>query len=126
MTEPTKYDKFEVQSLLRLDNESAFAMERIFNLYKQQGSRHFFYNILNRVDFPENIAPSTYTIYHTKPKEAWTLISYKFYKRIDLWWIIAAFNKIDNTFKQIKPGTRLMVPTPTMIRSIIDDIKKRI
>jgi len=126
MIEPTKYDKYEVQSLLNLDNKSNFAMERIFNVYKQYGAKHFYYNILNRVDFPENISPSTYTKYHVKPNEPWTLISYKFYARIDLWWIIAAYNKIDDTFTPIPPGTTLMVPTPAMIRVIIDDIKNSV
>lgn len=126
MSEPTKYDKYEVQSLLKLDSGSAFAMERIFNLYKQQGAKHFYYNILNRVDFPDNISPTTFTTYHVKPSETWTLISYKFYARIDLWWIIAAYNKIDDTFTPISPGTVLKVPTPVMIRTIIDDIKNSV
>ena len=123
MSEPTKYNKYEVQSLLKLNSESSFAMERIFNVYKQQGSKHFYYNILNRVDFPNNISPTTYTRYNTKPNETWTLISFKFYNRIDLWWIIAAYNRIDDTFTPLPPGTSLMVPTPSMIRTIIDDIK---
>lgn len=126
MIEPTKYDKYEVQSLLKKDSKSDFAMERIFNVYKQHGAKHFYYNILNRVDFPENISPSTYTKYHIKPSETWTLISFKFYARIDLWWIIAAFNKIDDTFKPLEPGTTLMVPTPEMIRNIIDDVKNSV
>ena len=123
MTEPTKYNKYEVQSLLQLESDSSFAMERIFNIYKQHGAKHFYYNILNRVDFPDNISPSTYTKYNTKPGEPWTLISFKFYNRIDLWWIIAAYNKIDDTFSTIPAGTSLKIPTPSMIRTIIDDIK---
>lgn len=123
MIEPTKYNKYEVQSLLNLDSKTDFALERIFNVYKQHGAKHFYYNILNRVDFPDNISPTTYTRYHTKPNEVWTLISYKFYARIDLWWLIAAFNKIDDTFRPLTPGTALKIPTPQMVRSIIDDIK---
>ena len=123
MTEPTKYNKYEVQSLLKLNSDSSFAMERIFNVYKQHGSKHFYYNILNRVDFPSNISPTTYSRYNTKPLETWTLISFKFYNRIDLWWIIAAYNRIDDTFTPLPPGTSLMIPTPSMIRTIIDDIK---
>ena len=41
-------------------------------------------------------------------------------------WIIAAYNKIDDTFTPIPPGTTLMVPTPAMIRVIIDDIKNSV
>ena len=126
MNEPTKYDKYEVQQLLKIDSSSSFAMERIFNVYKQHGAKHFYYNILNRVDFPDQISPSTYTRYHIKPNETWTLISYKFYARIDLWWIIAAYNKIDDTFIPQPPGTAIMVPTPSMIRQIIDDIKSSV
>lgn len=126
MTEPTKYNKYEVQSLLGLDKDSDFAMERIFNVYKQFGAKHFYYNILNKIDFPNNISPTTYTKYHTRPGETWTLISHKFYNRIDLWWLIATYNKIDNTFSPVEPGTVLKIPLPELVRTIIDEIKQRV
>ena len=123
--EPTKYNKYEVAALLRL-KDSDFKMERIFDVYKQIGSDHFYYNILNTISFPDIKSPASFNTYHTKPNDTWTVISYKHYDRIDLWWIIAAFNNIDNTFKPLDTGTRLKVPTPSAIRVIIDVIKNQV
>ena len=124
--EPTSYHKYEVQSLLNLNNKSEFKLERIFNMYKQQGSTHFFYNILNKIEYPENVTPSVTTIYHTKPGETWPRLSFRFYNRIDLWWLIAGLNRIDDTFKPIPTGLRLVIPTPQYVRTILDSIKTQI
>ena len=44
--EAIKYDKYEVQSLLNINTSDEFKYERIFNMYKQMGGEHFYYNIL--------------------------------------------------------------------------------
>ena len=123
--EPTFYNRYEVQTLLKLNSQDEFKLERIFDVYKQHGAKHFYYNILNTVNFPERIAPNSYTNHYTKVGETWTNISYTYYKRIDLWWIIAAMNRIDDTFSEIQGGTKLMIPKPEVIRLIIDEIKQK-
>mgnify|MGYP003973852563 FL=1 len=123
--EPTKYSKYEVQHFLGLKSDD-FTMERIFNVYKQVDSKHYYYNILQTVQFPKYKESNMYTTYFTRPNEPWTLISYRHYNVVSLWWLIAAFNGIDNTFEVMKPGTRLLIPTPSAVRSIIDDIKSKI
>lgn len=123
--EPTKYSKYEVQHLLGLKSDE-FTMERIFNVYKQVDSKHYYYNILQAVHFPKYKKSNMYDTYYTRPNEPWTLISYRHYKVISLWWLIAAFNGIDNTFEIMKPGTRLLIPTPSAVRAIIDDIKSKV
>jgi hypothetical protein len=124
--EPTSYNKFEVQTLLNLNAQDEFKLERVFDVYKQHGAKHFYYNILNTVNFPERVTPGAYFTYYTKQGETWTNISYTNYKRIDLWWIIAAMNQIDDTFSEINGGTKLMIPKPEVIRIIIDEIKQKI
>ena len=126
MSEAIKYDKYEVASLLQLTKDEQFKLERIFDVYKQQGGKHFYYNMFNSVRFPDSIDKGMYTIYYTKPNETWTLISYRHYGRIDLWWLIASLNKIDDTFTPLYNGTRLMIPTPVAVRTIIDSIKNTI
>ena len=126
MTESIKYEPFEVQSLLGLNRTDEFRMEQMFTLYKDPGTKHFFYNIFNTLNFDGEISPNTYMLYYTQPEEAWTTISYKHYNRIDLWWIIACMNNIDNTFKPIEPGLKLMIPLPSTVRKIIAEIKNKI
>ena len=123
--EPTRYNKYEVQSLLNITSKDEFAMERIFDVYKQHGAKHFYYNILRKIDFPENITPSLYTIYMVKPGDTWVNIAYNMLKATNIWWLIAAMNHIDNTFVPPTPGTKLKIPTPVAVRKIIDNIKRQ-
>jgi hypothetical protein len=126
MAESTAYDKFEVQSLLNLTSKNEFKLERIFTLYKKYGSKHFHYNILKKIEIPERISRSKYIIYTTKPNDIWTMISYKFYNRIDLWWMIALFNKIDDTFTPIEPNTDMIIPTTGYVREVLNAIKSQV
>ena len=125
MSEATRYNKYEVQTLLKLTKHDEYKMERLFDVYKQDGGKHFYYNILNTLSFTDKIDRNSYTVHICRAEELWTTISYKNYDRIDLWWIIAAINKINNTFEPPAPGTKLMVPTPAAIRMIIDEIKSK-
>lgn len=123
MEEPTKYNKYEVQSLLKLDSKSEFKLERIFNVYKQSGGKFFYYDLLNTINFPGEIDNDSYETYYTQADEPWTTMSFKFYQRIDLWWIIACINQIDDTFTPLPAGYKLMIPKSEVIRTIIDEIK---
>jgi len=123
--EPTRYNKYEVQSLLKLSSKDEFALERIFTLYKDIGGKQFYYNILRKIDFPVNMASGLYEIYHVRPGDTWVNISFKAVKSTRLWWLIAAMNQIDNTFLPPEVGKKLKVPTPVAVRTIIDNIKRQ-
>ena len=124
--EAIMYDKYEVQSLLGLDHTSEFKLERIFGMYKNYGGKHFFYNLLKKIEFPEKVNKTAYNMYYAGPNDVWTLISHKFYKRIDLWWVIAMFNDLDDAFTPPIPGQAIKVPTPEYIRLILDAIKTQV
>jgi hypothetical protein len=126
MEEAIKYDKYEVESLLQLSKNQEFKLERIFDVYKQSGGKFFYYNIFNSVRFPSPLHQDAYTLYYTKIEDLWTVISFRHYGRIDLWWIVASINGIDNTFIPLPPGTKLMIPTPVAIRSIIDSVRDKL
>lgn len=124
--ESISYDKYEVQSLLNLTSKSEFKLERIFTLYKKYGAKHFYYNILKKIHLPEKIAKSKYFVYTSKPNDIWTMVSYKFYNRIDLWWLIAMFNGIDDTFTPIEANVELIIPTPEYVREVLSSIKSQV
>lgn len=127
MTEESiSYDKFEVQSLLNLTSKSEFKLERIFKMYKVYGAKHFYYNILKKIEIPKRIAKSKYFVYVSKPNDVWTMISFKFYNRIDLWWLIAMFNGIDDTFTPIEANRELVIPTPEYVREVLSSIKNQV
>lgn len=115
--EATNHDITETNLVL-----SEFQMERVFNIIKQPDSKHYHYNLLQNIQFPDNINPELYDIYETQPGDTWTLISHKHYGRIDLWWVITGINQIMDTFTTIEPATRLKIPTTQYVRDMLDSI----
>jgi len=102
---------------------SVLKLENLFNVYNN--GAHYFYNILGTVNIPENLDPATFVEY-TVPAEdmPWTLISYKVYNTIDLWWLICSINNITNPIEFAKAGTTLKVLTPDYVASILQALKQ--
>ena len=76
--------------------------ERIFKLFTQptNGKEFYFYNILNKMEFPDNIDSSLLDTHIVNSKQALTTTSYDIYGDIRSWWIIYLLNKetIGNSF----------------------------
>jgi hypothetical protein len=101
----------EVEELTSLSNDM---YENIFkiNLIDTDNNDLYFYNILNKVIFPDDISDEivdTITLQNDVP---WTTLSYQLYGTINLWWTVYLLNKPDYIFKAqaateykyIKPG----------------------
>jgi hypothetical protein len=101
----------EVDELRSLSNNM---YENIFkiNLIDTDNNDLYFYNILNKVIFPDDISDEivdTITLQNDVP---WTTLSYQLYGTINLWWTVYLLNKPDYIFKAqaateykyIKPG----------------------
>ena len=63
-----------------------------------------------RFDNVDKMSPDQYSLYEIKETDAWTIISYKFYKTIELWWLICKFNGIRNPIKELIPGKVIKIP----------------
>ena len=76
--------------------------ERIFKVYTEgkDGKQFYFYNILNRMEFPTNIESNLLDTHVVKSRQALTITSYDIYGDIFSWWIIYLLNKdvIGNSF----------------------------
>lgn len=90
------------------------------------GGKHYFYNILRKIQFPNNLAADSYNNYITVPGDTWTLISHKHYNQIELWWLIAGVNHVNDTFTPIQVGTRLKIPTSRYVRRMLDNIASQL
>ena len=55
--------------------------ERIFRIYSEgkNGKQFYFYNILNKIEFPDNIEPKLLDTYIVKGREPLTTTSYNLY-----------------------------------------------
>tara|TARA_R110002020_G_scaffold458106_2_gene675324 strand:- start:1639 stop:2073 length:435 start_codon:yes stop_codon:yes gene_type:complete len=74
--------------------------ERIFKVHTQaptlpisNDKQFYYFNILNKLEFPLNIQSELLSTYNVKSREPFTTISYNLYKDIDSWWMIWYINK---------------------------------
>jgi len=88
--------------------------ENIFNvnLIDAEGKDLYFYNLLNKVIFPDDISDEYIEEIVLDADKPWTTLSYELYGTISLWWIVYLLNKpeyifkatANTTYKYIKPG----------------------
>lgn len=92
--------------------------ENIFNIYTDENGFYYF-DILKKVDFPENLDPDVYDYYQTTGDETYPNISYKAYKNVTLWWIICAVNNIDDPTASPPAGTILKLIKPDYVKLVL-------
>ena len=95
--------------------------ENIFNVYTDVDN-NYYYNLLQTIVFPSNLPNSFFVQYVVCNQDAWSLISYKVYNTIDLWWIILLANNISNPLEPLLPGTVLKIPNATIVKDILAQI----
>ena len=73
--------------------------ENIFYVNLIEDNNVYFYNLLNKVIFPDDISDEftdEITLMSDKP---WTMLSFQLYGTINLWWTVYLLNKPDYIFK---------------------------
>jgi LysM repeat protein len=108
----------EIKDLPSLPDER---YENIFQVFQDENNRYF-YNLLETINFPENLPDGFFTTYVVQPGDTYPYISYKLFKTINVWWAICLVNEITNPTLPLEPGTVLKVPTLNTIREIIRQI----
>jgi hypothetical protein len=109
----------EIQNLPRLED---YNFENIFKIYKDND--HYFYNLLKTINFPRDLDPVYFETYRVKSNMALTILSYKFYGTIKLWWLILLTNQINNPIAFINPGKMLKIIKPAYVGDILQSIKE--
>jgi hypothetical protein len=104
---------------------SEYKYENIFKVF-QNTEGYYFYNIIKKISFPDDIDQDLYTIERPIRTMPYTALSYDFYKTIDLWWLICLVNKISNPLSLIEPGTELKIIKPIQVSGVIDKIKEQL
>jgi|TARA_R110000765_G_scaffold142558_1_gene243775 hypothetical protein len=97
--------------------------ENIFNvnLIDGDGSNLYFYNILNKVVFPDDISDEYITEIVINIDKPWTTLSYEIYGTIQLWWVIVLLNKPDYIFKA-QAGINYKFIKPGFINAVLQQI----
>lgn len=98
--------------------------ENIFNVNLIEDNNVYFYNLLNKVIFPDDISDEfidEITLMSDKP---WTMLSFQLYGTIDLWWTVYLLNKPDYIFKAQANNTYKFIRSK-YITSVLNKITVR-
>lgn len=96
--------------------------ENIFNVYVD-ADIGYFYNLLRTVNFPTDLSKDVYDLYVIEPGDTWTLLSWKLYNSILLWWAICAVNNIQNPTELPVVGTEIKILKGVYLRDILNQLQ---
>ena len=102
----TKYSKFNFSHTNRYRNNSVYSSEG-----------EIFFETYDIPDLPKSVKD----IYHqlkAGEEGRWDLISYKYYKSVNYWWLICIANDISDPFDAPLAGTIIRVPSLDYIMAI--------
>lgn len=95
--------------------------ENIFNVYSDSDNNYFF-NILKKINVPDNVADYYYDVYLVEPGDTWTSIAYNKYGATTLWWIVCLANSVQNPINMPIPGTSYRLFKPEIVEHIINEV----
>ena len=94
--------------------------ENIFKIYTKD--KKYFYNILRKISISTDAHDLAYDTVKIQTDITWILLSYRVYKSIHLWWLIAIANNVFNPMEHIPGGTTLKIIKPTYVRLMLEEI----
>ena len=61
-------------------------------------------------------------VYPIKPSDTWASLSHKFYKTIDLWWLICTYNQIVDASTMPETGTIIKILKPEYVGYVLQQL----
>ena len=98
--------------------------EHIFSVHKDDG--YYMYNILQQVVLPEELDTGFYEIVSPPPSMPYSILSYRIYGTMNLWWLICVANGIDNPTQLTKAGDSLKIIKPQFVGRVLSLIHSQI
>lgn len=112
-----------ITSLSSLDIAS---YERIFKVFeaKDKDKNFYFYNILKKIEVPSNIDDEYLAFYDVRSNLPMTILSYKIYGDMKLWWLIYLLNRqeLGNNIFVVPGGTQIQYIKPEIIPTVLQQI----
>lgn len=106
-----------------LTSLSDLRYENIFKVY-QRSDGLFFYNILKKISFPDNLNENIFYYITVNERMPWTTISYNAYGTIELWWLIMLVNKLTNPINVPKGNIKIL--KQEYVRPVISQIQSQL
>jgi hypothetical protein len=104
---------------------SGYRYENFFNIYTDENGFRF-YNLLCSINlFPasNSNAEDNYVVTFN---DTWPLISYKYYNTMDLWWLVCAYNQIQNPVIRPTAGTKLKLLKSNFVSTVISNLEAQL
>jgi hypothetical protein len=98
--------------------------ETIFRMYMT--GEYKTYNILQAIQLPEDLDSDIYEVETVPPNMPLTVLSYRVYGTMDLWWLICLANGIDDPTRFIAPGVEIRIIKPEYVSRVITGIQKQL
>lgn len=111
-----------------LSSLSITAYERIFKLYTtEKNTKEFlFYNILKKIEIPDTIDDELVSFYNVKSDMPLTILSYKIYGDMKLWWLLFLINKktLEANRFVVSGGVQIEYIKPEYLSLVLSQITK--
>lgn len=114
-------ESFSKITNIRLPSNSYLNM---FNILRTSDKEYFLnlfksYIVDNEVLEKEDF----FHFYQAEENDWWENISYKYYGTVNLWWLIAMVNNVNNPFEDMEPGKNIKVLKKSYLYIILRDIR---
>ena len=112
-------------NLKKLDYRSLANIFNVYNTKKIEGNTKI-YNLNRTVNVLglDNIAEGNYFEYVVETSDTWTLISYKNYGTIRLWWLVLKMNNIIDPTQDPEVGTVLRLLNENLVNTLLTAIRE--
>lgn len=99
----------------------------IFNVYYTENNNIPFFNILKKIQLPDDKTSELYTTYIVPYNMPWTSLSYLIYNDLTYYWLI----QLANTDKKLNPlfaevGTKIFIIKPEYLSLVTETIENEI
>lgn len=112
-------------SFTDLPNLSMYRYENFFNIYKDDDNYRF-YNLLKSINIFPSKNSEAEDEYYTTFNDTWHLISYKYYNTMDLWWLVCAYNEIQNPVKMPEIGTKIRILKTGYVSRVVSALNRQL
>ena len=100
--------------------------ENLFSVYQAEkdNKKFYYYNITNKISLPENINSEALDYITFDTQLPWTIVAYKLYGNIYLWYILFMLNKQTKSKFYISPGEEIVYIKPEYIDNVISTLNE--
>tara|TARA_E500000318_G_C3472461_1_gene177069 strand:- start:215 stop:577 length:363 start_codon:yes stop_codon:yes gene_type:complete len=113
-------------NILQLPELDQFRYENIFKVYQTGEKNYFYYNIVKKIEIPDDIEQRFFNYITLQKNMPLTAISYDIYGTMELWWLLLIVNNIQNPVKNLPSGEKIKYILPEIVPSFVENIKSQL